>query len=297
MTDVQTVAQTIGVWAPGRHGDVPSLEADVSRAGDPATILFIGDLHLDNPRARRPELRRVLDEAVARDAAIVMIGDTFDVMQGRNDRRANKAALAAQYLGRDDYLNAVLEDVTAFLTPYANNVWMILHGNHETSVAKHYEVDLVPMLARALGPHVVTPGWQTYVAIRTRSGGKWNMTTYGFVTHGAGGNSPVTKGVIGAARRAVTYPDAAFIVSGHLHTEFTIAHPQHRVTQSGRVHNTKQRHVQVSAWKIEDSNRPSWANEKGFPPTLPSAYWCEFYRARGDNPPQRYQHRFVEAEP
>jgi len=63
-------------------------------------ILFLGDLHLDNPKADRGAVKILLDEAVSEDAAIVLLGDTFDVMQGRNDRRSEKAALREQYVGR-----------------------------------------------------------------------------------------------------------------------------------------------------------------------------------------------------
>lgn len=289
-----------GAWSLGRHGDVPCATATMTRK-EPQTLLFIGDLHLDSQYTDRAGIKRVMDEAVQRKAAIVLLGDTWDAMQSRGDKRANKAALMERYAGRDDYMNALLEDVAAFLRPYASNIWILLHGNHDTALTRFHEVDLVKLLARDLnqsGGAVVTPGYQSYLAVRglvegTRGGG--GILSFGFVTHGAGGASPVTKGVIGAARRATTYPDAEFIVSGHLHTDFTVSHTQYRVSQRGRAFVAKQRHVQVGAHKVESPTAPSWSVEKGMPPAVPTSYWLEFFRARGENPPRPIVHRFVEA--
>lgn len=295
------MSATIGKWTAGRHGDVPSLTAIVGR-DDPATVLFIGDMHLDNPKADRRAIKRVLTEAVERDAAIVLIGDQFDAMQARNDRRSAKSALREQYVGRDDYLTAVLEDVSEFLIPYASSIWLVLDGNHESAIMKYNEVSLTRLLVHNLnsaGGNTVAPGYQTYGVLKTyesddkKRGG--HITPF-WLTHGAGGSSPVTGGVISAQRRAVTYPDAAFVVSGHLHRDWYISHSQHRLSTTGRVFNAKQRHLQVSAWKNEHGNGASWAAEKGFPPSVASGWWCEVRRARGDNPVPRHRVRFSEAE-
>jgi hypothetical protein len=288
-----------GAWTVGAHGQVPCISAPVTRT-EPGTILFVGDMHADSPYCDRNALRAVLQQAIDRDAAIVLLGDQFDAMGSKNDRRASKAALMQQYVGRDDYINAMLEDVADFLRPYAKNVWLMLTGNHETALTKFHEVDLTRLLAKELrkeGGAVVTPGYQSYIAVRCEKpqAGSGGFLTFGFLTHGSGGSSPVTKGAIGMARRATTYPDASFIVSGHLHTDVMVSHSQYRVSQRGRVFVAKQRHVQVGAWKVEDPTAASWAVEKGMPPTVPSAYWLEFRRARGENPAQPVVHRFVEA--
>lgn len=286
----------IGAWEPGRYGDLPCVTSSVNRT-DPGTLLFIGDLHVDSPHACRDEIRRVLSEAVERNAAIVLLGDVFDAMQSVGDRRANKSALQARY-GRDDYIDALVEDVSEFLRPYVKNIWICLHGNHETALMKHHETDVLRRLVLDLNQHggqVIAPGYQTYVAVRTFVGGQYPHVTLGWLTHGSGGSSPVTKGAIGAARRATTYPDAAFVVSGHLHTDLQVAHPQYRVSSKGRLYATRQRHVQCGAWKVEGQHGPSWAVEKGLPPTVPSAYWLEFRRARGEKAVPRVCFRFVEA--
>lgn len=294
-----SVEGAVGAWTAGRHGDVPSLSVKVTRA-EPQTLLFLGDLHLDNPKCDRPALRAVLDQAVERNAAIVLLGDVFDAMQGRSDKRSNKAALRAQYAGRDDYLTAILEDAAGFLLPYARHIWLVLDGNHENSIVKYNEVSLTRLLVHHLntdgGGHAIAPGYQTYVMIKTSDTGAGAKLTPVWLTHGSGGSSPVTGGVIGAQRRAVNFPDAEFVMSGHLHSDWYKPFVQHRLSTKGRVYQVKQRHFQVGAWK-QDFGHSGWAAEKGLPPGVASGWWAEVRRARGENPLPRHRWRFYEAEP
>jgi hypothetical protein len=289
----------VGAWELGQHGEVPALTTTIGRS-EPGVVLFLGDLHLDSPKSDRRGLRRVLDEAVARGAAVVLLGDTFDAMQGKLDRRSSKSALRERYSGRDDYLGALLEDVGEFLLPYARNLWLLLDGNHEHAITRFSEISLTKLLAHQLnqaGGHVLSPGYQTYATLRVRLGSaSYAYTVPFYVTHGSGGSSPVTGGVIGAQRRAVTYPDATFVVSGHLHSDFYKPFVQHRLSAKGKPYNAKQRHLQVSAWKNEHGNSASWAAERGFPPGVPSGWWLEVRRAPGENPTPAWSLRFYEAE-
>jgi len=280
-------ADKIGAWSVF-DAPVPMITGLVHRDMT-KKILFLGDLHLDNPKADRGAVKILLDEAVSEDAAIVLLGDTFDVMQGRNDRRSAKAALREQYIGRDDYLTAVLEDVRDFLIPYAPNLWMILDGNHESAITKYNEVAMTKLLVHELrreGSLVVTPGYQTYaiVGLRfTKSKEKQNyqdMRIPFWVSHGTGGGGQVTKGVIQAQRRAVTYPDARFVVSGHIHTSYFVAHEQHRITKAGFTYDTEQEHYVVGSWKDEHSPKSGYHVERGRGPTLPSGWWAEFSSPR-----------------
>jgi UDP-2,3-diacylglucosamine pyrophosphatase LpxH len=276
--------EKVGAWSLG-DGVVPRLNATVNRS-EGATLLFLGDLHLDNPKSDRRALKRVLDEAVAREAAVLLLGDVFDAMQGANDRRGSKRDLLARYTGRDDYLSALVEDVAEFLAPYAANIWVLLQGNHESAVAKHYGVHLEQLLGyelRKAGSSCVVPGYQSYAQLGfTFSEGHQNHALVPFwMAHGHGGGGAVTKGVIQAHRRAVTYPDARFVVSGHIHSSYFVAHEQHRLSQSGIPYDVEQEHYVVGAWKNEHVPGSGWWVERGHGPRLPSGWWASFFRQRG----------------
>ena len=274
-----------GAWAI-RDGNIPTARANVTRE-DGATILFVGDMHLDHPAADRKAAARLLKEAVDRNAAIILLGDTFDVMQGQGDKRRAKHELMARYAGRDDYLTAVLEDVSGFLEPYASNIWVVLDGNHESAVTRYNEVSLTRLLVhnlRGMGGPAITPGYQSYALAQLafREGGPRTDYVIPFwLTHGYGGGGEVTKGVNQAHRRAVTYPDARFVISGHVHSSYFVAYEQHRVTPNGLVYDTEQEHYCVGTWKNEHASRSQYHVEKGRGPRLPSGWWCVFYRAHG----------------
>jgi len=282
------------------EGHIPTAYARVTQTKS-AQLLFLGDLHLDNPKADRKAIKRLLDEAVARNALVVLLGDVFDVMQGYGDRRATLSALKKEYAGEGSYLTAVLDDVTEFLTPYAKHIWIILQGNHESSVLRYAGVRIEQMLAvnlKLAGGHPVTPGYQTYAVVKlsrqvdVARGGSVPF----WIAHGHGGGGEVTKGVIQAQRRAVTYPDARFVVSGHVHSSYFVAHEQWRLMhQSLRPYATEQEHYVVGTFKDEFSNGKGYHVEKGRGPRLPSGWWAKFYR--GDRTMNAFKWSFERAIP
>jgi predicted phosphodiesterase len=281
---------------------IPAWLAPVSRT-EPASVLFVGDMHLDNPKANRPALKRVLQDAVDNQSAIVILGDVFDAMQNAGDRRGSKTDLLARYTGRDDYLTALVEDVASFLAPYAQNIVLLLQGNHESSVSKHHGIHLEQALAyelRKLGSPVVTPGYQTYCAFKfafNSDADKADTTVPFWVTHGSGGGGPVTRGVIQAQRRAVTYPDARFVVSGHVHNSYFVAHEQHRLAPSLQTFDTEQEHYVVGAWKNEHAAGSGWWVERGGNPRLPAAWRAQFWRAAGKTTIDRVRWEFTRVTP
>lgn len=259
----------------------PAVTMQGTSALDSMQILFLGDLHWDHPRCDRTALRRILDEAVEREALIVLLGDTFCAMQVTGDRRGHKSAVRPEHQ-RDDYLTALVETAIEWFTPYKERLWIVLHGNHETAVMKHHEVDLVKHFVRGLdasGESIATPGYSTYALVRLRRQNQ-RETVPLWLAHGHGGGGPVTKGVIQAHRRAVTYPDARVVVSGHIHTSYFVAHEQHRVRQSGRVYQVAQEHYVVSSFKNEfGKGEGGWHVERGGGPSLPAGWWST-WRAR-----------------
>lgn len=280
------MSKTIGSWTVGDY-PVPQINAHMNRT-DARTVLFLGDLHLDNPKTDTKAIKRLLNEAVEREAAIVLLGDTFDLMQGKNDRRSSKAALKERFAGRDDYLSAALEYTAEFLEPYAKNIWVVLEGNHETAITKYNEVNVTKLLVhdlRRMGSHAVTPGYQSYAMIgarfRRKDRAQQDAIVPFWVAHGHGGGGPVTKGTIQAQRRAVTYPDARFVVSGHIHTSYFVQHEQHRLTNRGFAYDTRQEHYVVSGWKDEHTPGRGYHVESGRGPVMPSGWWADFYRSAG----------------
>lgn len=263
----------------------PALTISSDRLSHHADILFLGDLHWDHPKCDRRALQGLLDEALERDALIVLLGDTFCAMQVAGDRRGHKSAVRPEHQ-RDDYLTALVETAVEWFQPYKDNIWLVLHGNHETAVMKHHEVDLVRHFVRGLDPSsesIATPGYSSYALLRFRRH-RQRETVPLWLAHGHGGGGPVTKGVIQAHRRAVTYPDARVVVSGHIHSSYFVAHEQHRVRQNGRVYQVAQEHYVVGTFKNEFGMGSSgWHVERGGGPTLPSGWWSRWQLSSGNH--------------
>lgn len=260
--------------------NIPILRVDLADASQEGQVLFIGDVHWDNSKCDRKALKRLLDEALERRAAIVDLGDWFDAMQGPGDRRATKSALREEHQ-RDDYFNALVETSARWLEPYAGNFAVMLTGNHETAVTKHHEIDLTAAhvtALKALGSPVIYGGYQTYALMRLSYAKTQRQTVPLWLEHGHGGGGAVTKGVIQAQRRAVTYPDARIVLSGHVHSSYYVAHEQWRVSQAGVVSRAEQEHYVVNTFKDEwGTGRKGWHVERGRGPRVPSGWWARFY--------------------
>lgn len=267
-----------------QHG-TPVLRAEFPTSDTRHRVLFLGDIHWDHIRCDRKALKRILDEAVAQDAWIVLLGDTLDLMQGRNDRRSSKSSIRPEH-NNEDYFGSVLETAVDWFTPYAKNLWLVLDGNHETAILKHNEVNMTRAFVRELsskaGHNIMYPGYSTYAMFRATMHKTRRTTRKFFLHHGMGGGGKVTKAAITAQRMAVTYPDADFVLTGHIHGSQFTAHEQWRINDSGKAYITEQEHYLVNTFKEEfKKGKGGWAVEKGFGPKVPSGWLVEFY-LRGD---------------
>jgi len=243
-------------------------------------VLVTSDEHIDSPKCEVALLRHHMDQAVDRDAMMVKLGDSVDAMQGKSDRRSSKDDLADQYK-RKDYLNALVEGVVEFYRPYKDHIGYLGYGNHETSLIKYYEFDVLALVARDLqlqGSPVVLGGYRGWIKFlfSRESGGRFSINLY--QVHGYGGGGPVTKDVIQANRKAVYLPDADIVVSGHTHDRNIFPIEQIRLSASGKEFQTTQYHVKTGGYKNEFLEQDQgFVVEKGMPPKTVGGYWIRFY--------------------
>lgn len=256
---------------------VPTLRTELMTSADRVNLLFLSDLHWDSNHSDRAALKRILDEAMRRDAVILLLGDVLDLMQGREDRRGSKGSLRPEHKV-DAYFSAVVEDWVRWYEPYARNTWIALQGNHTSSVLKHQEIDVDRMwvgMLNAAGATIDYPGYSTYARILNQASTRRTNLRM-FLHHGYGGGGPVTKGTIQASRRSAIYPDAHFLVTGHIHESWGVDHPQYRLDHDGKPYEMTQEHYSCGAWKGEfDDGKGGWWVEKGMGPRPKTGWWCE----------------------
>ena len=251
-------------------------------------FLVASDVHLDNPHCDRGLLRAHLDEAVQRQAGIILLGDTLDLMQGRDDPRRDGSSMKAEYL--IDYIDKVVADASDFLRPYAERIVMISEGNHESSVRKRLGTNPTKRLADSLGVQCMPySGW---IMFRITSDEK-KRSTYNTIRcyyhHGAGGGGAVTRGVIATNRRSAMIDGAHIMLSGHIHESWQVWTPKATVNSQGTPHVIDQLHVSTGTYKDEYSAGEGYHIEKGRPPKPIGGTWLRLWYERRTHGRIRYE--------
>ena len=264
-----------------RKNDAVVIDIQGISAGWEQWFLFTSDEHYDSKYCRRKDLKDVHEEALKRKAGILKFGDIFDCMGGKYDPRTHRGSVRPEYQTAN-YFQTVERDAAKFYSPYKENILFISKGNHEDSVLKRHEHDLISGLAERLGGHVVTGPYCGYVIFRFLHGKTQRETKYLYYTHGAGGNSPVTKGAINTQRRQSSV-QADMFVSGHLHSEFEIPRTITKCNPHGNISSSKLPHWQLGTF--EDKHmKDSWEDRKGFDaPSLGGRWVRFFYKGDGAN--------------
>jgi len=252
-------------------------------SGEKGSILLCSDQHFDSEHCNRNMLRSHLQKAVDENASIFFCGDWFDAMQGKRDPRGSKGSTRKE-LKRDDYLNALVSETVEFLEPFVSNIAGWASGNHETSILRFAEVDLISLCIDRLEDKtkkriIKMPysGWILYSSIMRETSSVPDATAKIAYTHGSGGGGAVTKGTIQTSRRAVYLPDADVVVSGHIHESWVLELRRERISGFGRDYQDTQWHIQLPTYKNEYTGDGWWA-EKGLSPRPQGAVWLDFER-------------------
>ena len=246
-------------------------------------ILLTADRHHDSPKTDQKLEKMHLDQALERNAPIIDVGDLFDAMQGREDRRRSKRESRPEHAKDENYFDVLVDDAEKFYKPYANLFAVMGIGNHEAAVIKHAGSDLTYRLTRRLresggADWPFRGGYGGYVKLFfiVQKTVKHNLNLKYF--HGSGGGGPVTKGVIQTNRRAVVFPDADIIVSGHIHEAWALAVTREKCGPKGALGRSNQIHISVPTYKDDyDTGAEGWAVESGMPPKPMGCVWLRLY--------------------
>lgn len=272
-------------WSVTKESDVcATIHVPFERKKDWEQWVLVGaDRHLDNAHSNHAMQRRHLQEAVDRGAPVVDVGDLFDAMQGKTDRRSSKSSLRDEHK-HSWYINSIQRSAYEFFKPYAKNLAVLSEGNHETSIVTHLEFNLhdylVGELRKTDGSQVVHMGYRGYIRFKFTDAGKATnrYAVVVYFTHGSGGGGEVTKGYIQTNRRAVYLPDANIVMAGHIHERWSGPVVRSRLTQTGEERIDEQWHIQIPTYKDEFTGQSGgFHHEKGRPPKPLGAWWLRFF--------------------
>ena len=240
-------------------------------------FFLISDLHWDNPKCDRVKLKKHLDEAVSRGSTILINGDLFCLMQGKGDKRGSKQDVRPEHQTAT-YFDSIIQTAVEWFKPYAKHIGMIGYGNHETTIIKYGETDVlqrfVDLLNMTCGSSVQTGGYGGFITIRmfrsndNKASMPFNLHYY----HGFGGGGVVTKGVIQNNRISTFIRGVDCIWQGHVHEYY---HHVDMVSEfkynpgkkEYQIQQNQLHHLRTPCYKEEyQDGSKGWHVMKGAPP-------------------------------
>lgn len=247
-------------------------------------LLLLSDVHWDNPKCDRKLLKKHLDEAKAKNAKIILNGDTFCLMQGAYDPRKMKSDIRPEH-NTSDYFDAIVRTAVEFFEPYAENIALVCHGNHETSILKRQETDIVVRFVDLMNlvhrpkQAIKVGGYGGWIRIKFNRPNSNDLESFKIkYFHGSGGGGIVTKGMISNQRRQAAVHGADIIWTGHVHEDVQAIFMAETLNKSDVIELVETLHITTSTYKEEYADGDNgWHIERGAPPKPLGGMWLEFY--------------------
>lgn len=187
--------------------------------GKDIQIAVLSDLHWDNPKCNRNLLKNHLDYCLRENIPVIVNGDFFCLMQGKGDKRGNKSDIRPEH-NNAKYLDSIVETAVEWFSPYAHILTVLGYGNHETTIIKYQETDILQRFVDLLNytnkSNVMTGGYGGWIIIKQYINKK--MLSYKIkYFHGSGGGGVVTKGALNLTRALEMYEGFDVFTMGHIH--------------------------------------------------------------------------------
>jgi hypothetical protein len=254
-------------------------------------LALFSDLHWDNPHSLRKLYRQHLDEAKRRNALIGFNGDVFCAMQGRYDPRSSKSDIRAEHLG-SNYLDLLVDTFVEYHKDVAHLMAWFGKGNHETSIHKRQETNLVQrscdMLRWKHDGRMIPMGYHGFIVIRFLTGGfergasaKTKVKTrerFVLYQHHGKFGGVVSKGTQSATRHGLWVPNCDWVFTGHTHDRWSLDQPYlHLNPVSLDVKTRVTEHLKGASYKLKYDKDYSWEVEKALGPKPAGGYFIKFY--------------------
>lgn len=209
------------------HQSIQKTVIPISR-DDNFEIIWIDDLHFDNPDTDKTKLKKILESKPT--AYICIGGDAFDLMDSFGDPRQSKDRISKNQWS-DTYVNDILKSFVDFFQPYAKRLLCINFGNHEGSFLKRYGTDIGAIAASMLndrtGSSIVCGDYAGYINLCFQKDGIVNESRSKIIyyTHSSGSSGKRTKGTLAIDILKGQHPSADIIIFGHDHDTFIKPEP------------------------------------------------------------------------
>lgn len=239
-------------------------------------VLLISDLHWDNPKCDRDLLKKHLDQAVKGNNDILINGDLFCLMQGAYDPRKSKSDIRPEH-NHANYFDAIINTAVDWFEPYAQHIKLIGYGNHETSILKRQETDIIERFVTLLnyktGSDIQVGGYGGWIRYQFNDGSATQSFKIKYM-HGFGGGGAVTRGTIQHNRMSVNVEGADAIWMGHVHEDYELTYTVEELTIKDTVQLRDILMIRTSAYKEEyGDGSKGWHIERGASPKPIGGRW------------------------
>jgi hypothetical protein len=236
---------------------------------------MFSDIHWDNPKCDWNLLKHDLDYCLKNEIPIMFNGDTFCLMQGAYDPRKMKGDIRPEH-NNARYFDSIIETAVDFFLPYANLLTVVGYGNHETSIIKRQETDVIQRFVTLLnykaGSNVMTGGYGGWLIVNQLVKAKSNATQATKIKyfHGSGGGGLVTKGALNLTRAMEMYEGYDVFTMGHIHENSARNDVRDSINfhpTKGYYFNHKQIHSMITGTYKEEyiDGLYGWHVERGAP--------------------------------
>jgi hypothetical protein len=256
---------------------------------------MFSDIHWDNPKCDWNLLKHDLDYCLKNEIPIMFNGDTFCLMQGAYDPRKMKGDIRPEH-NNARYFDSIIETAVDFFLPYAHLLTVVGYGNHETSIIKRQETDVIQRFVTLLnykaGSNVMTGGYGGWLIVNQLVKAKSNATQATKIKyfHGSGGGGLVTKGALNLTRAMEMYEGYDVFTMGHIHENSARNDVRDSINfhpSKGYYFNHKQIHSMITGTYKEEyiNGLYGWHVERGAPmkPVGGRVLTIECGRDRSDN--------------
>jgi len=250
-------SQEILVTQPSRNVTILNLPAGLKKV----KYLLISDLHWDNPKCDRVLLKEHLDQALKENVKVFINGNLFCLMQGKGDPRHSKDEILPEHTNAR-YLDSIVKTGAEWFAPYAEIIEMVGYGNHETSVIRHQETDILERFVERINTiansksKVNLGGYGGWIVTRFHqklNTGK-KAASYRHTIkyhHGYGGGGPVTKGTIQHQREATKIQGADVVWMGHVHEDYELTYSYEYLDNLGNINHKDMLMLRTPSYKEE----------------------------------------------
>ena len=244
----------------------------ITAKGNRLEMAVLGCVHWDNPKCDRKLLDKHLKYCLENSIPIIFNGDLFCLMQGRGDRRSNKSDIRPEH-NNSHYLDSIVDTAVKYFSPYAHLIKVVGYGNHETTIIKYQETDVLKRFVEKMNfvnnTDIQISGYGGWIvwALDYNSA---KCTFHHKFFHGSGGGGIVTKGAINLTRSLEMIEGMDLYTLNHIHENSARNDVRETLVTTNKqtYHAHKNIHLAVCGTYKEEfgTGAKGWHVERNAPP-------------------------------